>query len=181
MHINVTFRHMDASEPLKQYAIDKVSKIKKYIDAPVEVQVVLSVEKFRHIAEVSFNLNGFVVKGQEATEDMYAAIDMVTDKIERQVRRYKDRLKGRRTAVAGEKRLEVTENVYAFPTEEHEGEPRVIRSTNFFIKPMAIDEAIMQMNLMDNDFLVFRNDTNDEINVIYRRKDGNYGLIEPNA
>ncbi|MBN2233050.1 MAG: ribosome-associated translation inhibitor RaiA [Deltaproteobacteria bacterium] len=181
MHINVTFRHMDATEPLKQYAVEKVSKIKKYVDAPIEVQVVLSVEKFRHIAEVSFNLSGFVVKGQEATEDMYAAIDMVTDKIERQVRRYRDRLKGRRSAVPGEERLEVTENVFSYPAEEQEGEAQVIRSTNFSIKPMAIDEAVMQMNLMDNDFLVFRNDTSNEVNVIYRRKDGNYGLIEPNA
>ncbi len=181
MNINVTFRHMETTEALKQYAIDKVSKIKKYIDAPIEVHVVLSVEKFRHIAEVSFTINGFVVKGQEETEDMYAAIDMVMDKIERQVRRYKDRLKRKRGAGSAEEKMRVKMNVVAVDHDQAETTPKVIKSTNFSIKPMDIDEAIMQMNLIDNDFLVFRNDSSNEVNVIYRRKDGNYGLIEPNA
>ncbi len=179
MNINVTFRHMETTEALKQYAIDKVSKIKKYIDAPIEIHVVLSVEKFRHIAEVSFTINGFVVKGQEETEDMYAAIDMVMDKIERQVRRYKDRLKDKRGAGSAEEKMRVKMNVVAVDHDQAETSPQVIKSTNFSIKPMDIDEAIMQMNLIDNDFLVFRNDTSNEVNVIYRRKDGNYGLIEP--
>jgi len=181
MNINVTFRHMETTEALKQYAIDKVSKIKKYIDAPIEVHVVLSVEKFRHIAEVSFTINGFVVKGQEETEDMYAAIDMVMDKIERQVRRYKDRLKRKRGASNAEEKMRVKMNVVAVDHDQAETTPQVIKSTNFSIKPMDIDEAIMQMNLIDNDFLVFRNDSSNEVNVIYRRKDGNYGLIEPSA
>ncbi len=181
MNINVTFRHMETTEALKQYAIDKVSKIKKYIDAPIEVHVVLSVEKFRHIAEVSFTINGFVVKGQEETEDMYAAIDMVMDKIERQVRRYKDRLKRKRGAGSAEEKMRVKMNVVAVDHDQAETTPQVIKSTNFSIKPMDIDEAIMQMNLIDNDFLVFRNDSSNEVNVIYRRKDGNYGLIEPSA
>ena len=181
MNINVTFRHMETTEALKQYAIDKVSKIKKYIDAPIEVHVVLSVEKFRHIAEVSFTINGFVVKGQEETEDMYAAIDMVMDKIERQVRRYKDRLKSKRGAGSAEGKMRVKMNVVAVDHDQAETTPQVIKSTNFSIKPMDIDEAIMQMNLIDNDFLVFRNDSSNEVNVIYRRKDGNYGLIEPSA
>jgi putative sigma-54 modulation protein len=172
---------METTEALKQYAIDKVSKIKKYIDAPIEVHVVLSVEKFRHIAEVSFTINGFVVKGQEETEDMYAAIDMVMDKIERQVRRYKDRLKRKRGAGSAEEKMRVKMNVVAVDHDQAETTPQVIKSTNFSIKPMDVDEAIMQMNLIDNDFLVFRNDSSNEVNVIYRRKDGNYGLIEPSA
>ncbi|MBW1645037.1 MAG: ribosome-associated translation inhibitor RaiA [Deltaproteobacteria bacterium] len=180
MNIQVTFRHMETTEALKEYAIEKVSKIKKYLDAPVEVHVVLSVEKFRHIAEVTFTINGYVVKGQEETDDMYAAIDMVMDKIERQVRRYKEKLKSKRGGGSGEK-LKVKMNVVALENEQTETEPIVIKSTNFSIKPMAVDEAIMQMNLIDNDFLVFRNATTNEVNVIYRRKDGNYGLIEPNA
>ena len=179
MNINIVFRHMETTEALKQYAIEKVSKIKKYIDAPIEVHVVLSVEKFRHIAEVTFTIHGFVVKGQEETEDMYAAIDMVTDKIERQVRKYKDRLKNKRGAGSAEKRMQVKMNVVAVDHNVAETTPQVIKTTNFSIKPMDVDEAIMQMNLIDNDFLVFRNDTNNEVNVIYRRKDGNYGLIEP--
>jgi len=181
MNINVTFRHMETTEALKQYAIDKVSKIKKYIDAPIEVHVVLSVEKFRHIAEVSFTINGFVVKGQEETEDMYAAIDMVMDKIERQVRRYKDRLKRKRGAGSAEEKMRVKMNVVAVDHDQAETTPQVIKSTNFSIKPMDVDEAIMQMNLINNDFLVFRNESSNDVNVIYRRKDGNYGLIEPNA
>ncbi len=180
MNIQVTFRHMETTEALKDYAIEKVSKIKKYLDAPVEVHVVLSVEKFRHIAEVTFTINGYVVKGQEETDDMYAAIDMVMDKIERQVRRYKEKLKNKRGGSSND-RLKVKMNVVALEDEQPEAEPTVIKSTNFSIKPMTVDEAIMQMNLIDNDFLVFRNATSNEVNVIYRRKDGNYGLIEPNA
>ncbi|MEA2108843.1 MAG: ribosome-associated translation inhibitor RaiA [Pseudomonadota bacterium] len=179
MNINVVFRHMETTEALKQYAIDKVSKIKKYIDAPIEIHVTLSVEKFRHIAEVSFNINGFVVKGQEETEDMYAAIDMVMDKIERQVRKYKDRLKNKRGAGSAEERMQVEMNVLAVEHNLADTTPQVIRSTNFPIKPMDVDEAIMQMNLIDNEFLVFRSDSSNEVNVIYRRKDGNYGLIQP--
>jgi len=181
MNINVVFRHMETTEALKQYAIDKVSKIKKYIDAPIEIHVVLSVEKFRHIAEVTFTINGFVVKGQEETEDMYAAIDMVMDKIERQVRKYKDRLKNKRGAGSAGERMQVKMNVVAVDHDLAETTPQVIKSTNFSIKPMDVNEAIMQMNLIDNDFLVFRNDADNEVNVIYRRKDGNYGLIEPTA
>lgn len=181
MNIHVTFRHMETTEALKEYAIEKVSKIKKYLDAPVDVHVVLSVEKFRHIAEVTFTINGFVVKGQEETEDMYAAIDMVMDKIERQVRRYKEKLKDKRSSGSPGEKLKVKMNVVSLENEQTETEPIVIKSTNFSIKPMAIDEAIMQMNLIDNDFLVFRNAISNEVNVIYRRKDGNYGLIEPNV
>ena len=181
MNINVVFRHMETTEALKQYAIEKVSKIKKYIDAPIEVHVVLSVEKFRHIAEVTFSINGFVVKGQEETEDMYAAIDMVMDKIERQVRKYKDRLKNKRGAGSAGEKMRVKMDVVSVDHNLTDTIPQVIKSTNFSIKPMSVDEAIMQMNLIDNDFLVYRNDSNNEVNVIYRRKDGNYGLIEPTA
>ena len=181
MNINVVFRHMETTEALRQYAIDKVSKIKKYIDAPIEIHVVLSVEKFRHIAEVTFTINGFVVKGQEETEDMYSSIDMVMDKIGRQVRKYKDRLKNKRGAGSTAEKMLVNMNVVVVDHNLEETTPQVIKSTSFSIKPMDVNEAIMQMNLIDNDFLVFRNDTSNEVNVIYRRKDGNYGLIEPTS
>ncbi len=172
MQVTVTFRHMEPSEPLRQYMVQKIEKVKKYLREPIDVHCVLSVEKFRHIADVTINSNGVTIKGQEVTEDMYSAIDLVTSKIERQVSRYKDRLKDHKG--------EPPSNMLGLKVQILSGEePRVVETENYFIKPMNLDEAIMQMDLLDNDFLVFRNSETDRINVLYRRKDGNYGLIEP--
>lgn len=172
MQVTVTFRHMEPSEPLRQYVLQKIEKVKKYLREPIDVHCVLSVEKFRHIADVTINSNGATIKGQEVTEDMYSAVDLVTSKIERQVSKYKERLKDHKTEPASDL---LPLKVQVLSGEE----PKVIETENYFIKPMNLEEAIMQMDLLDNNFLVFRNSETGRINVIYRRKDGNYGLIEP--
>ena len=177
MEINVTFRHMEPSESLKKYAEDKISKINKYLDFPIEAHIVLTVEKFRRIADVTLNLNRTMIKGVEETEDMYSAIDQVMDKIEKQVKRYRDKLRKRRTEnrkgdedLVGETEEEVSDLMLEEPSIEIE---------KLVAKPMDPEEAAMQLNISQQDFLVFRNSVSKEINVMYKRNDGNLGLIEP--
>ena len=181
MQINVVFRHMDQSDAIKEYALEKLSKIKKYLDGPLDVNVVLSVEKIRQIAEVTFNINGFIVKGKEEAGDMFAAIDLVSSKISRQVKRYKSRLRQRKGSPGIDESLltSVAVDILSVDHDLEDSTPKLIKKSNFAVKPMSPDEAIMQLNLMDNNFHVFRDESTDRINVVYRRDDGNYGLIEP--
>jgi putative sigma-54 modulation protein len=132
MQVSVTFRKIDASDTLRNYAEEKLSRIKKYVEDPIEAYVVLSVEKFRHIAEVSINANGLRINGQEESF-------------------------------------------------EEAQKPQIIKTKQIHAKPMDIDEAVMQMDLANSEFLVFTNAKTRNINVIYRRKDGNFGLIEPES
>jgi putative sigma-54 modulation protein len=178
MQITTTFRHIESSEALKSYAGEKLEKVQKYIDEPIVAQVFLTVEKIRHIAEVTINAKGITIKASEETNDMYAAIDAVVDKIERQLRRYKERIKQHKPGVESEER-KVKKTVLTAESIEQQQEPVIIKSKTFSIKPMSVEEAVMQMDLLHKDFLVFTDATTEDINVIYRRKDGNFGLIEP--
>jgi len=174
MDIAVTFRHIEPTESLRTYAEEKVSKIKKYLDSHAEAHIVLTVEKFRHMADVTLSVNGTTIKGVEETGDMYSAIDQVTDKIEKQVKRYRSKIRDRRAeARKNEKSLE-TEEIAALSLEDPS-----IETEKMVAKPMDPEEAAMQLGMSQQDFLVFRNSRSKEINVIYKRKDGNLGLIEP--
>jgi putative sigma-54 modulation protein len=181
MQIAVTFRHMDSSEPVRSYVEEKMPRVKKYIDEPVEAQVVLSVEKkIRHKAEVTLTAKGITIKAVEQTEDMYAAIDGVLDKLERQLKRYKDKIK-RHKPLTGRER-QVAKTVFAAQSiDEGHPEPTIIKTDTFHVKPMSVEEAVMQMDLLEKDFLVFTDSNSADINVVYRRKDGNYGLIVPQS
>jgi putative sigma-54 modulation protein len=176
MDITVTFRHMEPIESLKSYAEEKVSKINKYLDSPLEAHVVLTVEKFRHQADITLSVNGTLIKGVEETGDMYSAIDQVMDKIEKQVKRHLSKIRDRRSENLKSEdrsvREEAEERVLA------QDEP-VIEVEKMIAKPMDPEEAAMQLNLSRQDFLVFRNAKTREINVIYKRGDGNLSLIEP--
>ncbi|MCD6527522.1 MAG: ribosome-associated translation inhibitor RaiA [Desulfuromonas sp.] len=182
MQIAVTFRHMDTSEPVRNYVEEKLVRVNKYIEEPIDAQVVLTVEKkIRHNAEITLVAKGITIKASaEVTDDMYAAIDAVVDKLDRQLKRYKEKLK-RHTTRKGKGR-DLTKTIFeAASVDEELEEPRVIRSHSFSAKPMSVDEAVMQMDLMDKEFLVFTDDSSEEVSVIYRRKDGNYGLIVPKS
>ncbi len=179
MDISVTFRRMDPTESIKIYAEEKLSKINKYLDAPIEAHVVLSVEKFRHIADVTLSVNGIVIKGIEETEDMYSAIDQVMDKLETQVKKSRSKIRNRRMeSRKGEDTLEMEET-----HEDGSVGPGVpsIEMERLVAKPMDPEEAAMQLSASPQGFLVFRNSHSEEINVIYRRKDGNLGLITPSS
>lgn len=169
MDVSVRGKNIEATPALKEYATRKVGKIERYFDVPVTGQVTMSVQKDRHIVEVTVSLNGFIVRGEEATGDMYASIDLVVDKIEKQILKYKTRL-GRK--------LRMPERT-GMAADIDEDEPRIVRVKRFAMKPMAVDEAIMQMNLIGHDFYVFVDSDTERVNVVYRRHDGDYGLIEP--
>jgi putative sigma-54 modulation protein len=170
---------MEVSEPVRAYVEEKLDRVKKYIDEPIDAQAVLSVEKkIRHKAVVTLSAKGITIKASEETNDMYAAIDAMVDKIERQLKRYKEKLKKHKPANGKERQVQKT--VFAAESIDIGApEPTIIRSNSFPVKPMAVEEAVMQMDLLHKDFLVFTDSSTEEINVVYRRKDGNYGLIVP--
>ncbi len=178
MIINVRGKNIDATPSLVDYAHKKLGKLDKHFDQNTDVQVVLSVIREDHIVEVTVNLNGMIIRGEESTGDMYASIDQVVDKLERQVKKYKTRVKkqnrqnGFRSMNEKQAALEAEEKV-------EEDKPQVVRTKRFPLKPMTVEEAILQMDLLGHSFFVFANADTDVTNVIYCRKDGNYGLIEP--
>lgn len=177
MMITVTFRRMDTAESLRAYAEEKLSKLKKYLDSPLEAHVVLEVEKFRHIADVTLNVDGHRIKAVEETEDMYSAIDRVMDKIEIQVKKLRAKFKNRRTdSIKGEGALESEASA---ETLENPADEPTIQVEKLVAKPMDPEEAAMHLSSSRQDFLVFRNARTRETNVIYKRKDGDIGLIEP--
>jgi putative sigma-54 modulation protein len=175
MNITVNGRHMDITDALKSYATDKVGKLEKYLPAGADAVVTLSVEKFRHKAEVLIKVNGILIQAHEETEEMYTSIDNVLDKIGRQVRKYKEKLKGHKGR--GEEKVAAA----ALLEGEVEKIPEIIKTKRFDMKPMTPEEAVMQMELLDKDFFVFSNASTGNVNVIYKRRDGNVGLIEPAA
>jgi len=180
MQISVTFRHIEPSAALKEYAEEKISRIKKYVEEPIEAHVVLSVEKFRHIAEATIKANGMGFKGSEETEDMYSAIDTLADTIESQVRKNKEKFRGRKSTSAT-RDFAAAMNTAGTESTLVDRETRVIRTEQVYAKPMDVDEAVMQLDLSNGEFMVFTNRHTNSINVLYRRKDGNYGLIETTA
>ncbi len=182
MHVSVTFRHLDSSDPLKEYAADKTERLAKYLLEPVEVHWVLSVEKIRHTAAATVTANGLRIKAQEETADLYSAIDAVLDKLENQVRKHKEKLKDhhkQENSEASSAAMAAEEGAAGEEGSAGAASPaRVVATRNVFIKPMSVEEATMQMEVADNDFLVFTNSSTNNVNVLYSRKDGNYGLIE---
>ena len=179
MQIAVTFRHMETSDPVRSYVEEKLAKLKKYIDEPVEASVALSVEKkIRHKAEVSLVAKKINIKASHETSDMYAAVDGMLDKVERQLKRYKEKIKDHKPA-GGRERMPEQEVFTENAADEGRPAPRIIKTDSFNVKPMSVDEAVMQMDLLEQDFLVFTDLNSESINVVYRREDGNYGLIVP--
>jgi putative sigma-54 modulation protein len=179
MDIIVTFRHTEPIESLKTYAEEKVSKLKKYLDFPTEAHIVLSVEKFRHQADVTLTLDGTRIKGVEETGDMYSAIDQVMDKIEKQVKRHLSKIRDHRSENLKSEDKSMSEEAEADEAVELDQKELVIEIEKMVAKPMDPEEAAMQLNLSRKDFLVFRNAKSREINVIYKRGDNMLGLIEP--
>jgi putative sigma-54 modulation protein len=182
MQVNITFRNMFATDALRNHVQDKLSKVvDKYLDKVTEAHVTLSLERYLHHADINLHAGTFHVRGKEKSEDMYASIDTAIDKIEKQLKKHKERLKNHRPShVHANGPVRVRYEVLAAP--ELDGlSPEVIRRDEFLAKPMSVEEALMQMDLLNNDFLVFTRLDSPEVNVIYRRKDGNFGLIAPDG
>lgn len=179
MQVTTTFRHMEQSDALKTYAEEKLERVAKYIDEPTSAQVYFAVEKkIRHIVEIVISAKGVNTKASEATNDMYAAVDAVIDKIERQLKRYKEKIKAHKPN-GDERGRQISTKIFQADSIDAASEPVVIRTKTETAKPMSVDEAVMQMDLLHKDFIVFTDAVSSDISVLYRRKDGNFGLIEP--
>jgi putative sigma-54 modulation protein len=172
MNIIVTGRHIEVTPALKSYAEKKIARFDRYLSNISEAVVTISVEKYRHKVEVLLKANGVLIQAEGITGDVYSSIDEVAEKLERQIKKYKEKLVAHRKPEG--KATPMSEEA---PLPAEVG--RIIKNKRFELKPMSPDEAAMQMELLDKDFFVFTNDNSGEINVIYRRRDGNFGLIEP--
>lgn len=179
MQVSVTFRNIESREALREYLQEKLAKLKKYLDFPLEANVVLTVEKHRHLAEVTLLANRLTINAQEETEDMFAAIDRVTEKLERQILKYKEKIKRHKSNSSSSPEISWRMNVYAPESFEEGGEARLIKTKKLLAKPMSVEEAAMQLDLSQKDFLIFTNADSKSLSIIYRLKDGNYGLLEP--
>lgn len=175
MQTSVTFKKLDPSDHLKAYVSEKLDRFDKYLHNPAEANVVLSVEKFRHIAEITIIGDRLNIIGKEETEDMYSAIDMVLDKLEKQIKKSKEKIRERRGGFKAKELGTMTE-ASALEPEDSSGE-LMVESIEY--KPMDVEEALMQLKLVNDNFLVFTNARSDQVNVLYRRKSGNFCLIQP--
>lgn len=171
MNVIISGKNIQVSPALKDHVERRIGKLEKFIPFN-EAQVTLSVEKDRHKVEVTIPINNYLLRGEEETGDMYASVDMVIDKLERQMRKHK-------TKISKKNRSETIRNAEPASESYEDSEPRIVRSKRFLMKPMSAEEAVLQMNLLGHDFYVFSNAETDQVNVVYKRKDGDYGLIEP--
>lgn len=172
MQISVTFRQLEPSEALKSYVTDRLKKFKRYLEGPLEAHVVLGLEKFRHLADITINSNGRMIKGREENADMYAAIDLVVDKIDMQLRKYRGKL---REVKADRSRAPV-----AAPVEPEET-PALppIRRFRVEVPPLELADAVELLQTESNDIVVFTNVNTGALSILYRRSDGGLALAEP--
>lgn len=174
MRITVYGKNIDVTAGIKSMLEKKMSKLDKYFNPDVEATATMSTQKGKHILEVTIPINGTILRAEEATEDMYASIDLAVDKLEGQLRKHKTKLEKKMKDHAS-----IRINFASVVEEPRFDEPSVVKTKRFPIKPMSPDEASLQMDLLGHNFYVFLNSESDEVNVVYKRKDGNYGLIEP--
>lgn len=175
MKITVSGKNVAVTSALRNMTESKLSKLDKYFAKEVEAKVTLSVEKNRQIIEVTIAINGAFLRAEEVTDDMYTSIDKVMDKLVRQLRKHKTKLENRTNKYETIR----FENISRVDANENENESKIVRTKRFAMKPMSPEEAVLQMELIGHSFFVFANADSDEVNVVYKRKDGNFGLIEP--
>lgn len=176
MNIIVSGKNMMVTDALKDTVVKKLGKFGRYFEDNTEAQVTLSVEKkIRHIIEVTIRFNGGLLRCEESTEDMYTSIDKAVDVLERQMRKHKTKLEKR----FKNSNINFANIAYDVKEDSDGNESKIVKTKRFAIKPMSIEEASLQMELLGHSFFVFSNAETEEVNVVYKRKDGNYGLIEP--
>ena len=173
MNVLVRGRNIEITDVLREYVEKRVGKLGKFLEGANEATVVLKVEGDSQKVEVTIPFNGMILRGEEATGDMYASIDLIGEKLEKQIEKYKGKLY-RRRSISDSKNYVEQQTLL-----EEKDEPQIVKTKRFAYKPMSVDEAVMQMNLLGHSFFVFSNAEDDQINVVYKRNDGKYGLIEP--
>jgi ribosome hibernation promoting factor len=189
MQLEITGRHVEITPALREFAEEKLHKLERLLDEPLEIHVVLSIEKHRQMAEIQVKCRSAVFAGAEETADLYASIGEVVDKLEAQARRHKEKLRTRRVKhgprspeAAAEMEAEAAPRA---PHVEPEGPPEIeargflVRGRGYRVKPLSPEDAVLELESTNEDVLVFRDAETDRVNVVYRRKDGNFALVEP--
>ena len=173
MNLVISGKNLDITEGLRSAIEEKIGKLERYFTDTTEVHVTLSTEKNRQKIEITIPMKGSIIRAEEVSSDMYVSIDLVEEVIERQLRKYKNKLidKEQNAAHLSQSFIEADD----FEDEDIQ----IIRSKKFAMKPMDPEEACVQMELIGHNFFVFRNSGTDEVNVVYKRKGNTYGLIEP--
>lgn len=166
-------KNIEVTEGLKTAVEEKIGKLSRYFTEDTEIHVTFSVEKDLQKIEVTIPMKGNLVRAEEESSDMYASIDLVEDTIERQLRKYKNKLVDKKQNALSLSQAFLAEDA------ESEDEVKIVRTKRFAVKPMDVEEACIQMELLGHNFFVFRNAETDEVNVVYKRKGNTYGLIEP--
>jgi len=176
MRYTITGRNIEITDGLKKAVEEKLHKLGKYFTEDTEAKITLSVQKEAHKIEVTIPTKQGLIRAEEVSEDMYVSIDKVEDIIERQIKKFKNKLVDRKQSGVSFSELFINEEDSDI---EEEDEIKIVKTKRFSIKPMDPEEACLQMELLAHDFYVFRNAISDEICVVYKRKDGKYGIIEP--
>ena len=172
MRVTVIGKNIDVTPALKEIVERKISKLDRYFEPDVSARATLTVQKNSQIFEVTIPFNGVILRCEESTDDMYKSIDLVQAKLERQIRKQRTKLQRR-----SNESLRFSNFDEVASEEDDQGE--IVKVKKFNIKPMSTEEAILQMELVEHNFFVFKDSDTDNVNVIYKRKDGNYGLLEP--
>lgn len=176
-NISVTFRHINPSQPLKDYVSEKLGKIQKILDDTFEANVTLSVEKYRHIAEVFLTARGITIKAFESTDNLYSAIDLVCDKVERQTKKVREKRKEKGPGITAEPMVSGS----SLTISESESGTRIVRHENFIPKPMSVEDATHYLDILKVDVFMFVNQETNQPSVVFRLQDGNIGFTEPMA
>ena len=173
MNLVISGKNLDITEGLRSAVEEKIAKLERYFSDSTEVHVTLSTEKNRQKIEITIPMKGSIIRAEEVSSDMYVSIDLVEEVIERQLRKYKNKLIDKEQNAAHLNQEFIDEEPY------EDEEIEIIRSKKFAMKPMDPEEACVQMELLGHSFFVFRNSETEEVNVVYKRKGNTYGLIEP--
>lgn len=181
MQISLTFRNTEAEDWLKEHVNKRLLKLDKYIDTLTETRVILSVEKFRNVAEINLSGRGLNLNGKEEAKEMIIAVDNVIDKIERQLKKHKEKTRNHKENAPKNEMVTVEDEVSSESYEEDEFQPSIVEVRKIALKPMSVDDAIMEIEETRNRFVIYRDSSSERMNVIYRRDDGNYVLIEPKS
>lgn len=177
-------KNISLGQNVKDYAEKKFFNMKKYFENIIEIDVTFGVEQSKspeksHFIDVTMWTNGVTLHAKERCENFTACVDLAFDKLEKQVKRYKEKLQERSKSSLPKIERTAIDNIISMNQPGEENEPKIIRARKYSLKPMFIDEAAMQLSMLKQEFLVFTNAETEKINVLYRRKDGNYGLIAP--
>jgi putative sigma-54 modulation protein len=183
VRLQVKGKNMEVNDSIVRYAEQKLARLDKHLNDTARLELELAVERNpsisdRQIAEATVWTKGPILRARESSPDMKASIDLLAEKLERQARRYREKRQRKQIARQGPHHQPGEE---AIPVVSVEGEPLIVKTKQFAVKPMMPEEAVLQLELIGHDFFVFRNVESNEVNVVYRRRDGNYGLIEPQA